>query len=151
MFFFQSLNRMLDMGFEPQIRSVVKHVPEARQTLLFSATWPRAIQNLAHDFLKDPIQVNVGDVNSLNANKDITQHIHMISEDEKFDKLSEILKEMTDVGEKTEEPTKGGRPPRDLGGKKHPKIIVFTAKKISCNDLANQLWDDGFAVDCLHG
>merc|ERR1719326_1034795 len=39
----------------------------------------------------------------------------------------------------------------DLGGKQHPKVIVFTAKKISCNDLANQLWDDGFAVDCLHG
>ena len=140
------------MGFEPQIRSVVKHVPEARQTLLFSATWPREIQNLAHDFLKDPIQVNVGDVNSLNANKDITQHIHMISEDEKFDKLASILKEMTDEGETaSEDKPKNGRPSKDLGGKKHAKIIVFTAKKISCNDLANQLWDDGFAVDCLHG
>lgn len=140
------------MGFEPQIRSVVKHVPEARQTLLFSATWPREIQNLAHDFLKDPIQVNVGDVNSLNANKDITQHIHMISEDEKFDKLASILKEMTDEGEKApEDQPKNGRHSKDLGAKKHPKIIVFTAKKISCNDLANQLWDDGFAVDCLHG
>lgn len=140
------------MGFEPQIRSVVKHVPEARQTLLFSATWPREIQNLAHDFLKDPIQVNVGDVNSLNANKDITQHIHMIGDDEKFDKLAEILKEMTDVGEKTpEDNSTNRRVPMGLGGKKHPKIIVFTAKKISCNALANQLWDDGFAVDCLHG
>ena len=124
---------MLDMGFEPQIRSVVKHVPEARQTLLFSATWPREIQNLAHDFLKDPIQVNVGDVNSLNANKDITQHIHMIGDDEKFDKLASILKEMTDVGEKAkeEEKPRNGRAPMGIGGKTHPKIIVFTAKKIS--------------------
>ena len=47
-------------GFEPQIRSIVKYVPEQRQTMLFSATWPREIQALAHDFLKDPIQINVG-------------------------------------------------------------------------------------------
>mmetsp|Transcript_2540 Transcript_2540/g.3389 ORF Transcript_2540/g.3389 Transcript_2540/m.3389 type:complete len:586 (-) Transcript_2540:112-1869(-) len=142
-------DRMLDMGFEPQIRSVIKHVPDSRQTLLFSATWPREIQNLAHDFLKDPIQVNVGDVNSLNANKDITQHIHMISDGEKFDKLANLMKELiADPASQIEEKSKTGR---DLGGKKHPKIIVFTAKKVSCNDLADQLWSDGFAVDCLHG
>lgn len=143
---------MLDMGFEPQIRSVVKHVPEARQTLLFSATWPREIQQLAHDFLKDPIQVNVGDVNSLNANKDIKQHIVMCNDSEKFEKLAVILKDLAEQGEPDKEEKPGnGRPTRDLGGKKHPKIIVFVAKKISCNDLANQLWEDGFAVDCLHG
>jgi ATP-dependent RNA helicase DDX5/DBP2 len=145
-------DRMLDMGFEPQIRSVVKHVPDSRQTLLFSATWPREIQQLAHDFLRDPIQVNVGDVNSLNANKDIKQHIVMCNDSEKFEKLATILKDLTDQGvPETEGKPTNGRAPRDLGGKKHPKIIVFTAKKISCNDLANQLWDDGFAVDCLHG
>lgn len=143
------------MGFEPQIRSVVKHVPASRQTLLFSATWPREIQQLAFDFLKDPIQVNVGDVNSLNANKDIKQHIVMCNDSEKFEKLAAILKDLTAQGipETETKPTNNGRgpPPRDLGGKTHPKIIVFTAKKISCNDLANQLWEDGFAVDCLHG
>ena len=37
------------------------------------------------------------------------------------------------------------------GGKKHGKVIVFVAKKISCHDLANRLWDEGFAVDSLHG
>ena len=145
---------MLDMGFEPQIRSVIKHVPEARQTLLFSATWPKEIQKLAHDFLKDPIQVNVGEVNSLNANKDIKQHISMCSENDKFDKLAEILKELTAQGVPSNEGkniTSFGRKPVDLGGKKHPKVIVFTAKKVSCNDLANRLWDDGFAVDSLHG
>merc|ERR1719446_998081 len=73
--------RMLDMGFEPQIRSVIKHVPDARQTLLFSATWPREIQQLAHDSLK--------------ANKDIKQHIVMCNETEKFEKLEGILKELT--------------------------------------------------------
>lgn len=142
-------DRMLDMGFEPQIRSVIKHVPEARQTLLFSATWPKEIQRLAHDFLKDPIQVNVGEVGVLNANKDITQHIHMISDGEKYEKLKIILKELVDAG-KPDDETPGAR----LGaviGKQHAKVIVFTARKHNCNDLANQLWDQGFAVDCLHG
>jgi ATP-dependent RNA helicase DDX5/DBP2 len=143
---------MLDMGFEPQIRSVIKHIPEKRQTLLFSATWPKEIQRLAFDFLKDPIQVNVGEVGVLNANKDIKQHIHMISENDKFDKLKSILKELTEEGASNDDDNGSGRrPTKDLGGKKHAKIIVFTAKKMSCNDLANQLWDDGFAVDCLHG
>eukprot|EP00555_Chaetoceros_dichaeta_P004146 CAMPEP_0198251390 /NCGR_PEP_ID=MMETSP1447-20131203/2232_1 /TAXON_ID=420782 /ORGANISM="Chaetoceros dichaeta, Strain CCMP1751" /LENGTH=593 /DNA_ID=CAMNT_0043936389 /DNA_START=39 /DNA_END=1820 /DNA_ORIENTATION=+ len=149
-------DRMLDMGFEPQIRSIIKNVPDARQTLLFSATWPREIQNLAHDFLTNPIQVNVGEVNALNANKDIKQHIMMCSEGDKHDKLIQILKDLTDQGipaEETPTPSANGRsrPPADMGGKKHAKVIIFTARKITCSDLANQLWDDGFAVDCLHG
>lgn len=84
-------DRMLDMGFEPQIRSIVAKVPEQRQTLLFSATWPKEIQRLAHDFLKDPIQINVGEVDALVANKDIKQHIHMLREDDKADKLKVSL------------------------------------------------------------
>jgi len=142
-------DRMLDMGFEPQIRSVVKHIPqESRQTLLFSATWPKDIQRLAFDFLRDPIQINVGDVDRLVANKDIKQTIHMVGDHEKFDKLKLILTELTNEGiPDTEDDSKA----RDLGGKKHPKVIVFVARKVSCDSLANQLWDDGFAVDSLHG
>uniref|UniRef100_A0A7S2YLW6 RNA helicase n=1 Tax=Entomoneis paludosa TaxID=265537 RepID=A0A7S2YLW6_9STRA len=138
-------DRMLDMGFEPQIRSIVAKVPEVRQTLLFSATWPREIQALAHDFLRDPIQINVGEVNALVANKDIKQEIVMCRDDEKFDKLIDILKELTKEAEPADGPTPAG------GGKHHAKVIVFVAKKISCHDLANRLWDDGFAVDSLHG
>lgn len=142
-------DRMLDMGFEPQIRSVVKHVPqETRQTLLFSATWPKEIQRLAHDFLKDPIQINVGDVDRLVANKDIKQTIFMVEDHEKFDKLKQILTDLTNEGIPEHEDINKAR---DLGGKKHPKVIVFVAKKVSCDSLANQLWDDGFAVDSLHG
>lgn len=148
-------DRMLDMGFEPQIRSIVAKVPEQRQTLLFSATWPKEIQRLAHDFLKDPIQINVGEVDALVANKDIKQHIHMIREDEKEDKLKEILRELidqgVDEGDKKPSTPSRGRAPVDLGGKKHAKVIVFVAKKINCHELANQLWDEGFAVDSLHG
>ena len=74
-------DRMLNMGFEPQIRSIVEHLPlKGRQTLLFSATWPKKIQRLAKDFLRqDAIQINVGEVDTLVVNKDITQKIHMIS------------------------------------------------------------------------
>eukprot|EP00536_Pseudo-nitzschia_multiseries_P008356 jgi/Psemu1/197919/e_gw1.211.14.1 len=140
-------DRMLDMGFEPQIRSIVEKTnAEARQTLLFSATWPKEIQRLAHDFLKDPVQINVGEVNVLVANKDIKQTIHMITEEEKIEKLQTILKELTAQGDGNDDKARVAN-----GGKAHAKVIVFVAKKISCNDLANKLWDDGFAVDCLHG
>lgn len=138
---------MLDMGFEPQIRSIVEKTNAAnRQTMLFSATWPKEIQQLAHDFLKDPVQINVGEVNALVANKDIKQNIHMISEDEKIGKLESLLKEITADADGHEDKARVAN-----GGKAHAKVIVFVAKKISCNDLANKLWEDGFAVDCLHG
>ena len=130
---------MLDMGFEPQIRSIVDKIPkETRQTLLFSATWPREIQALARDFLRNPIQVNVGEVNALVANQDITQNLIQCSESDKFDKLKEIM----------------SGPFKDEDGNtlaESPKIIVFVARKRTCNDLANRLWDDGLAVDSLHG
>ena len=146
-------DRMLDMGFEPQIRSIMSQVPDNhnRQTLLFSATWPKEIQKLAFDFLLDPIQINVGEINVLNANKDITQKIIMCSDGDKNDKIKEILKNLVDAADQTEgskvKPTTGV----DLGGKKHSKVIIFVAKKYVAHDLANQLWEDGFAVDSLHG
>jgi ATP-dependent RNA helicase DDX5/DBP2 len=141
-------DRMLDMGFEPQIRAILQHVPkENRQTMLFSATWPREIQSLAHEFLKNPVQINVGEVNALVANKDIKQTITVCAEGEKFDRLAEILSEVCEKAkeEGTTAPAPAG------GGKIHGKVIVFVAKKISCHDLSNRLWDAGFAVDSLHG
>ena len=64
---------MLDMGFEPQIRQLVSQIRPDRQTLLWSATWPREIQRLAADFTKDPIQVTIGST-ELAANKSVSQH-----------------------------------------------------------------------------
>lgn len=146
-FVMDEADRMLDMGFEPQIRQVAEQVSGPHQTMLFSATWPKEIQRLAHDFLTDPVQINVGAVDSLEANKDIKQNFIQCSEHEKTTKLREILKEMVSSTEETGDKVEG----RKSMGKAHGKVIVFTAKKISCNDLANKLWDDGFAVDSLHG
>jgi ATP-dependent RNA helicase DDX5/DBP2 len=141
------------MGFEPQIRTILTHVTQPHQTLLFSATWPKEIQRLAFEFLKNPVQINVGEVNALVANKDITQTITVCQEFEKFDKLKDILTTLIEEGSAKEEsaPTPGGPKPGKFGGKNHAKVIVFVAKKVSCNELSNTLWDDGFAVDCLHG
>jgi ATP-dependent RNA helicase DDX5/DBP2 len=72
----------------------------------------------------------------------------MISENDKYAKLTSILKELVDEGKPKDE-ANGAR--HSATGKQHAKFIVFTARKHSCNDLANQLWDEGFSVDCLHG
>merc|ERR1719424_116154 len=52
-------DRMLDMGFEPQIRKILKCLPRRRQTFMFTATWPKEVRNLAADFLHNPVQVNI--------------------------------------------------------------------------------------------
>jgi superfamily II DNA/RNA helicase len=54
-------DRMLDMGFEPQIRKIVDQIRPDRQTLLWSATWPKEVQSIARDFLQNPYQVCVED------------------------------------------------------------------------------------------
>ncbi|KAM0793338.1 DEAD-box ATP-dependent RNA helicase [Microbotryomycetes sp. NB124-2] len=86
-------DRMLDMGFEPQIRRIVEgeDMPgvEERQTLMFSATFPRDIQMLARDFLKDYIFLSVGRVGSTSEN--ITQKIEYVEDEDKRSVLLDIL------------------------------------------------------------
>ncbi|KAJ2005823.1 ATP-dependent RNA helicase ded1 [Coemansia thaxteri] len=86
-------DRMLDMGFEPQIRRIVEKedMPgvEGRQTLMFSATFPRDIQMLARDFLKDYIFLSVGRVGSTSEN--ITQKIEYVEDEDKLSVLLDIL------------------------------------------------------------
>lgn len=70
-------DRMLDMGFEPQIRKIVNEIPPRRQTLMYTATWPKEVRKIAGDLLFNPVQVNIGNVDELAANKSITQvHYH---------------------------------------------------------------------------
>lgn len=75
-------DRMLDMGFEPQIRKVIEQIRPDRQTLMFSATWPKEVQKLAQEYLKDFIQVNIGSL-ELSANLSITQVVEVCSDYEK--------------------------------------------------------------------
>lgn len=78
-------DRMLDMGFEPQIRQVLEEVPYEKQMLMFSATWPKEVQHLAKDYLKEFVQVNVGST-ELCANHNIKQHLQFCDQEEKMDK-----------------------------------------------------------------
>lgn len=66
-------DRMLDMGFEPQIRRIVKEIPPRCQTLMYTATWPKEVRKIAADLLVNPVQVNIGSIDELVANKSITQ------------------------------------------------------------------------------
>ncbi|KAF9670960.1 hypothetical protein SADUNF_Sadunf13G0123400 [Salix dunnii] len=74
-------DRMLDMGFEPQIREVMRNLPEKHQTLLFSATMPVEIETLTQEYLTSPVQVKVGKVSSPTAN--VSQILTKVSESEK--------------------------------------------------------------------
>lgn len=76
---------MLDMGFEPQIRSIIGQIRPDRQTVMFSATWPNEIVQLAKEFFCNPVQVNIGTL-SLQANKKITQIIEVCKNEEKSTK-----------------------------------------------------------------
>lgn len=85
-------DRMLDMGFEPQIRKVIAQIPQTRQTLLFTATWPREVRSLASEFLNRPIHVQTGKVDVMTVNKDIEQRVMFVGNDqEKAQAMLQIL------------------------------------------------------------
>merc|ERR1719487_2280005 len=84
-------DRMLDMGFEPDVRKIVGCCRPDRQTLLWSATWPRSVQGLARDFQRDIVKIQVGS-DELSANQDITQEVVLVSGlGQKVDRIKETL------------------------------------------------------------
>ncbi|XP_060191754.1 ATP-dependent RNA helicase-like protein DB10 isoform X3 [Lycium barbarum] len=121
-------DRMLDMGFEPQIRKIVKEVPTRRQTLMYTATWPKEVRKIAADLLVNPVQVNIGNVDELVANKSITQYIEVLSYMEKQKRLDQILR--------SQEPGS--------------KIIIFCSTKKMCDRLAGNLTRP-FGAAAIHG
>ena len=71
-------DRMLDMGFEPQLRTIVEQIRPDRQTLMWSATWPREVQQLARDFLGESfVHITIGSA-ELAANHAIKQFIYVV-------------------------------------------------------------------------
>ncbi|XP_062508829.1 uncharacterized protein LOC134185067 [Corticium candelabrum] len=123
-------DRMLDMGFEPQIRKVVDQVRPDRQTLMWSATWPKEVQALAEDFLCDYIRINIGSLNT-SANHNITQIVDVLHEVEKEYKLVNLLEDI-------------------MGGSEN-KTIVFVETKRKVDDITRRLRRDGWPALCIHG
>lgn len=78
-------DRMLDMGFEPQIRKIIEQIRPDRQTLMWSATWPKEVEKLAYEFLTNPAHVIVGSPD-LHSNSNISQIVEVCEETEKIHK-----------------------------------------------------------------
>lgn len=123
-------DRMLDMGFEPQIRRIVEgeDMPPtaARQTLMFSATFPRDIQMLARDFLKEYIFLSVGRVGSTSEN--ITQKVEYVEDQDKRSVLLDILH------------THGAG-----------LTLIFVETKRMADSLSDFLINQGFPATSIHG
>jgi len=84
-------DRMLDMGFEPQIQQILRGVPPERQTLLFSATMPKPIVNIANKYMYEPERVEVAQ--SGTTAKDISQELFIVAQEEKNNALAKVLLE----------------------------------------------------------
>src|SRR6476661_1670634 len=119
-------DRMLDMGFIPDIEEICSKLPKARQTLLFSATMPPPIQKLAAKFLNDPKRVEVARPASANFN--IEQRLVEVRGDKKRDALRDILRH-----------------------EEFKNAIVFANRKTTVRELASSLKRSGFAVGQIQG
>ena len=119
-------DRMLDMGFIPDIEEICSKLPKSRQTLLFSATMPPPIQKLAQRFLNDPKRVEVA--RPATANINIEQRLVETKSDKKRDVLKDLLR--------------------------HEEVknaIIFSNRKTTVRDLATSLKRSGFAVGQIQG
>lgn len=140
-------DRMLDMGFEPQIRKIVGQIRPDRQTLMFSATWPKEVQKLAavsffsfslacllinillQDFMSDPIQVNIGSM-ELTANHNIKQVVEVCSD---FEKRGKLLKHLEQISNES------------------AKVLIFVGTKRVADDITKYLRQDGWPALAIHG
>jgi ATP-dependent RNA helicase DeaD len=118
-------DRMLDMGFGVQLERIKAHLPAQRQTLLFSATMPREIVQIAKKYLTNPERISMGETNIV-APK-IKQEIMRINHDKKHDEMVRQL--------------------HDRDG----TVIIFVKTKYGTEKMAKRLREDGFTADALHG
>lgn len=130
-------DRMLDMGFEPQIRKIVEQtgMPPCglRQTMLFSATFPKEIQRLASDFLSNYIYLTVGRVGS--STDLIVQRVERVHESDKRSHLMDLLHAQRENG---------------FHGKQ-ALTLVFVETKRGADSLENWLYTNGFPATSIHG
>ncbi|TID14154.1 hypothetical protein CANINC_004800 [Pichia inconspicua] len=124
-------DRMLEKGFEEDIKLILKSVSgENRQTLMFTATWPKEVRELANGFMRNPIKVNVGNRDELTANKRITQIVEIVDPYDKEKKLLQLLQKYQ---------------------KNDDKILVFALYKKEASRVERTLKYKGYEVAALHG
>jgi len=118
-------DRMLDMGFGVQLDRIVKHLPEKRQTLMFSATMPNKVTELSAKYLNKPKRIEVGEVNTIATN--IKQETINIEQPDKYKELVAQLHE------------------------REGTVIVFAKTKYGTEKMVKKLRTDGFTAEALHG
>ena len=121
-------DRMFDMGFAPQISAILSAVRPDRQTVLFSATFPRSVETLARKSLKYPVEVIVGGRSV--ASDSVTQFAELVEEEDKFFRLLQLLGEYADDDK---------------------KVIVFVDTQVKADSLFEQLTRCGYVSLSLHG
>ena len=117
-------DRMLDMGFEPQIRKILAKVPKARQTMLFSATMPVSIVQIATSYMNIPVRIEVAPAGT--AARDVSQEVFFVARDQKVSLLTKVLAEH-----------KGS-------------ILVFTRTKFGAKKIAHAVRQMGHTSSEIH-
>jgi superfamily II DNA/RNA helicase len=119
-------DRMLDIGFLPDLQRILSYLPKQRTTLLFSATFSPEIKRLANSYLQSPVTIEVARSNATAST--VEQHFYSVGDDDKRHALHQILKA------------------RDL-----KQAFVFVNSKLGCARLARSLEREGLNTTALHG
>ena len=125
-FVLDEADRMLDMGFVHDVKRVVKLLPQKRQTLFFSATFPKEIQDLADSMLTNPVRVSVTPVSS--TADTIQQSVYFVEKEDKLNLLTHILQ--NDISE---------------------SVLVFARTKHGSDKIAKKLQKDKISAEAIHG
>lgn len=131
-------DRMLDTGFEPEIRKIIDCTPSTgiRQTLMFTATWPPSVRTLASSFMRDPVHIGIGKDNpegALRANTSITQRVEVVDPYDKEQRLLQLIKE------------------HQSGSSANDRILVFCLYKKEATRVEGFLRSRGLRVAGIHG
>lgn len=119
-------DRMLDMGFMPDLKRILALLPKQRQTLMFSATFSKEIKKLSDEFLNNPTLIEVARSNATSEN--VQQKVYAVEQSKKQALLAHLLK-----------------------NEANNQVIIFTKTKVTADRLSKALIRDGIAADAIHG